>query len=103
MAERVISATEARVHFGEVMRRVAETNEAVIVERGGEPQVVILSMDEYGALLRRRPDKPEWETKLEAAQRLLEEQLDGRRLPPVDEIIHAMREERDAQLDEALR
>lgn len=103
MAERVISATEARVHFGEVMRRVAETNEAVIVERGGEPQVVILSVDEYKVLLRRRPDKPEWETKIEAAHRLLEEQLDGRRLPPADEIVHAMREERDAQLDEALR
>ena len=29
--EQVISATEARVHFGELLRRVAEGRQAVIV------------------------------------------------------------------------
>jgi prevent-host-death family protein len=33
---RTMSATDARVHFGEVMRHVVERGESVIVERGGE-------------------------------------------------------------------
>ena len=33
----VVSATEARVHFGELLRRVAEGRETVFVERGGQP------------------------------------------------------------------
>jgi len=34
MARRV-SATEARIRFGELMRRAVEDKEAIIVERGG--------------------------------------------------------------------
>ncbi len=45
-----MSATEARVHFGELMRRVVEGQEPVIVERGGKPKVVVLSVAEYERL-----------------------------------------------------
>lgn len=47
-----MSATEARVHFGEVLRRV-QNNETIIVERGGKPKAVILSIPEYEKLKRR--------------------------------------------------
>jgi prevent-host-death family protein len=42
--EHVVSATEARIHFGELMRRAVEKQVPTIVERGGEPHVVILSV-----------------------------------------------------------
>ncbi len=44
---RVVSATEARAHFGELMCRVVEEREPVIVERAGKPQVVVLPMATY--------------------------------------------------------
>jgi len=39
--DKTISATQARIHFGEVMQDAQ--NGPVIVERDGKPQVVILS------------------------------------------------------------
>ena len=42
-----ITATEARSHFGEVIRRVHEGGETLIVERSGLPVVVILPVPEY--------------------------------------------------------
>lgn len=45
--ERKMTATDTRIHFGEVMRRVVEQGEEIIVERAGLPQVVILSVDTY--------------------------------------------------------
>lgn len=44
-----VSATKARVHFGEILRRV-ENNETITVERGGEPKAVIISIEEYKRL-----------------------------------------------------
>ena len=40
----VMSATQVRMHFGEVMRRVASEGEPVIVERGGKPLVAVISL-----------------------------------------------------------
>ncbi len=44
---KVIPALSARVHFGEVMRRAREDGERFIVDRKGETQVVILSIEDY--------------------------------------------------------
>jgi len=49
--KRAVSATEARIHFGELMRHVVESQEPIIVERGGKPHVVVLSVDKYEDLL----------------------------------------------------
>ncbi len=49
-----ITATEARVRFGTLLRRVAEGGETIIVERGGQPQVVVLSVADYERLVGRR-------------------------------------------------
>jgi prevent-host-death family protein len=40
----VMSATQVRTHFGRVMREVATTGEPVIVERGGEPLVAVITL-----------------------------------------------------------
>jgi len=101
--EHVVSATEARVHLGKWMRRAAE-GEVVIVARGGKPYVVMLSVETYLRLRGERP--PTWEETLKRIQELraqIRKDLGGRPLtPPPEEVIRAMREERDAQIMEAL-
>ena len=97
--ERIMAATEARVHFGELMRQVVEKGQTVIVERDGMPQVVVLSVGEYERL--RAAAKPDdWEEALHRAVAVAERihaRRQGKPLPPPEEIIRAVREERDAE------
>lgn len=44
---KIIPALSARIHFGEVMRRARENGERFIVDKKGESQVVILSIEDY--------------------------------------------------------
>ena len=96
--EHVVSATEARVHFGEMMRRVVEGQEEIIVERSGKPQMVMISITEYERLKQNGGVESTWQEKVEKAWALVERDLQGRELPPADEIIRKMREERDEYL-----
>ena len=48
--ERTMTATEARVRFGELLRAVAERGETVIVERHGKPTVAFVPVAEYERL-----------------------------------------------------
>jgi len=48
--ERTISATEARAHLRELLRRVLETGEALIITRRVLPQAIVLSLAEYERL-----------------------------------------------------
>lgn len=93
----VVSATEARVHFGELMRRAVQTGEPIIVERGGKPLVVVLHVDEYQRLLKRQP-QVDWKDLVRRARALVQADLGGRALPPAEEIVDQLREERDEQL-----
>lgn len=96
--ERMVNATEARIHFGELMRRVVERQEPVIVERGGKPYVVMLSIGEYERLLRAQQGQQSWKELVHQAREQIRAELGKRELPPPEEIIRQMREERDAQL-----
>lgn len=96
--ERTVTATQARVRFGEMMRRVVEDEEAIIVERGGEPQVVLISVEQYEQFKTRYAAEPSWEVMLDEVHQLLDRELGGRELPPAEEIVRQMREERDAHL-----
>lgn len=40
----VMSATQVRTHFGQVMQKVASNGEPIIVERGGKPTVAVISL-----------------------------------------------------------
>ena len=51
--KRIVSATEARRHLGELMTYVVESNEVVIVERRGVPSVAILSVEKFNDFERR--------------------------------------------------
>ena len=95
---RVITATEARIHFGELIRDVVEKQQAVIVERGGKPQVVVLSINEYENLLAGQAQREDWRTLLAQAHERIRADLGDQQLPPPEDIIRKMREERDAQL-----
>ena len=95
---RVVSATEARIHFGELMRQVVENQEPIIVERGGKSHVVVLSVDEYERLLRGQQQQEDWRELVVQARAQIRDELGERELPPSEEILRQIREERDAQL-----
>ena len=95
---RVVSATEARIHFGELMRQVVENQEPIIVERGGKSHVVVLSVDEYERLLRGQQQQKDWRELVAQARAQIRDELGERELPPSEEILRQIREERDAQL-----
>lgn len=96
--ERVVSATEARVHFGEMMRKVVQEQEPIVVERDGKPQIVLISVKQYEQFKALSPAKRSWEEMLAEVHQLVARELEGKTLPPADEIIREMREERDAHL-----
>ena len=103
--EHVISATQARIHFGALIQQVLEGQEPVIVERGGKPQVVVLSIAEYERMKTAR-QKEKWRETLAQAAQLRAEiaaRLGNQPLPPSEELIRQMREERDEQLLSNLR
>lgn len=95
---RTMKATEARIHFGELMQRVVADQEPVIVERSGEPQVVVLSVAHYQRLQQAEAAQKRWQERVDRAQQVIAEDLQGRTLPAVDDVIRQMREERDAEL-----
>jgi prevent-host-death family protein len=91
-----MSATTARVHFGEVMQQVVKQNEPVIVERAGHPQVVILSVAAYRQLQANQAPS-NWQSLVAQSRQQIAAELKGAALPPSDEIIHQLREARDAE------
>lgn len=90
----VVSATEARIRFGEMMRRAVESREPVIVERGGKSHVVVLSVDEYERLLKNQ-DQGDWQELVRQARAKIQSDLANRQLPRSEEILREIREDRD--------
>lgn len=77
----LLSATQARIHFGEVIKRAYTERKPVIVEKDGIPMVVILSLPDYEQLLQElklaRFERASRAAGLEAErQGLTEEQLE---------------------------
>jgi prevent-host-death family protein len=96
--ERRISATDARIHFGELMRDVVEKKEHVVVERSGEPHVVVISVDEYARLRAAQEKQEDWRELVGQAREQVRADLDGRELTPPEEVLRQLREERDERL-----
>lgn len=94
----VVSATEARVHFGEILRRVGEKGETVLVEKGGRLQAVVMGAAEYERLLA-GTKAGAWREKALRARELVRAEVAGGALPPAEEMIRTGREERDEHLD----
>ena len=94
MAQKM-SATEARAHLGELMRRAAESHEPIIIERGGEPRIVVLSVAEYERLKRAQQQQADWKSLVDQAREQIRAELGDRRLPPPEEILRELQEDRD--------
>jgi prevent-host-death family protein len=43
----IVSALTARTQFGQIMRRATQRNERFVVDRRGEPKVVIMGIQDY--------------------------------------------------------
>lgn len=94
----VVSATEARIHLGELIRQVVERKEPVIVERGGRPQVVVLPLDVYERLRAAQKESDTWEELVKRARKQIRAEIGKRDLPSPEVIIRKMRTKRDARL-----
>ncbi len=92
-----VSATEARIHLGKLMRRVVESGRPIIVERGGKPYVVLLSVEAYERLVKGQQQE-DWRRLVAQARDRVRADLGGRDLRPPEEVLRQVREERDAQL-----
>lgn len=44
---RILSAAATRSKLGEVLRRVKEGQERFLIQQGGEPQAIVMSIDDY--------------------------------------------------------
>jgi prevent-host-death family protein len=95
--EYIVSATEARIHLGELMRQAVNGRKPIIIERGGQPHVVLLSVTEYERLLRGRQEN--WRELVQRARAQIRAEIGERDLPPSEEILRQTREQRDDQLD----
>ena len=105
---KTISATEARIHLGEVLDQVETQGSRVVIERAGKPVAMLISIEDSRAL---NEPKTDIEALIERARRNREsiaawraKHRPGEPFPDITEMIHEMREERDAQLlDNLLR
>ena len=59
----VVSALTARTQFGQIMRRASAKNERFVVDRRGEPSVIIMSVKDY---METFAPEPEWLSKIRA-------------------------------------
>jgi prevent-host-death family protein len=100
MAERTISATEARVHFGELLDSVVHNLDIVYVERAGVPQVVVVPIGEWKRHKRKRDPWEGFMEEMEDHWAFMEAEWKAGRARDFDaaELIRAGREERDEQL-----
>ncbi len=95
---KTMSATEARIHFGEVLDEVEEEGARIIIERSGKPAAAIVSMRDLGLIKVNAYDRTNAIEKVRALRERIAVHRSGEPLPDATEDIRAMREERDAEL-----
>jgi prevent-host-death family protein len=91
-----VTATEARVRFGELLDRVARLDSCVTVAKGGKPVAVVLSIESFRRL--EEAAGGGWVQALEASQRAAAADLGGRLLPAAEEVLDEARRDRDGEL-----
>lgn len=91
-----VSATEARVHFGELMQDAVQHQQPIVVERAGKPQVVILAYDRYQQLVREEND--DWRVLLAQGHAKVNTFRAGQTLPSAAEMVDEGRKARDEEL-----
>ena len=92
---KTISATKARINFGDVMKQAKIA--PVIVERGGKAEVVVISKKAYDQLIAAKAHA-DVQKRLVVLHAQIRTELAGRTLPNLADVIRQGREERDEQL-----
>jgi prevent-host-death family protein len=96
---KTISATKARINFGEVMKQAKSA--PVIVERGGKAEVVVMSKKAYDQLIAAK-SSASLQKRLDEIHIKIRAELVGRALNIAD-IIQQGRDDRDEQILNSLR
>lgn len=91
-----VSATEARIHFGEIMQDAVLRQQPIVVEKAGKPQVVILAYDLYQQLAGNEQEN--WQAKLAKLHAKLDAYLAGKELPNAVDMLEEGRRARDEEL-----
>ena len=97
---KTISATKARINFGDVMKQAKIA--PVIVERGGKAEVVVISKKAYDQLVAAK-SQTDIQKRIKALHAQIRKELAGKALPDLADVIRQGREERDEQLLNSLR
>jgi len=97
---KTISATKARINFGDVMKQAKIA--PVIVERGGKAEVVVLSKKAYDQLVAAKAHA-NVQKRIEALHAKIRAELKGKTPTDIAELIRQGREERDEQINNSLR
>ena len=97
---KTISATKARINFGDVMKQAKIA--PVIVERGGKAEVVVISKKAYDQLIAAK-SQTDIQKRIEVLHAQIRKELAGKTLPDLADVIRQGREERDEQLLNSLR
>ena len=93
-----VSATEARVHFGELMQDAVQHQQPIVVEKAGKPQVVIIAYDRYQQLVREEND--EWRVLLAQGHAKVNTFRTGQELPSAVEMVDEGRRARNEELSD---
>lgn len=94
----IVSATEARVHFGELMQDAVQHQHPIVVEKAGKPQVVIIAYDRYQQLV--REENADWRALLAQGHAKVNTYRAGRALPGAVEMGDEGRRVRDEELSD---
>jgi len=97
MMERTVSATDARVHFGELMRQAESDGRPIVVEHSGKPRLVLMSIAAYERLKAASERDRDWLAAVDRVREGVGEYLAGRALQPPEEVLQQVREARDEQ------
>lgn len=99
---KTISATEARIHLGDVLDQVEHAGSRIIIERGGKPAAMLISLSDGKKLNGEHYDPEELIERARLNREAFAEwravQQPGQPFPDIAEMIREMREERDEQL-----
>lgn len=91
-----VTATDARVHFGEILQRVVQNDETILVERSGKPVAVIVPVERYERLASRGLEH-DLTARVQQVRAKIRAELGTRDLIPAEEIIARAREDRSEE------
>jgi prevent-host-death family protein len=93
---RVVSVLAARTNLDKILRRVRNENERFLIQQRGQPQAIVMSIEDYINLVAPSPDwlKESWKAAEEAG-------IDKMTMDEIDAIVADVRRERQARKDAA--